>query len=137
MKNIEKYTNTKDALEAWDKYHDGGGDMPFAAWAEQEAVPLTLLEAATEVKETWNAKIPYGALSRVATTISVLADAIEHEKKKPVRNCDVGTAEEQMKRFNKFCFPIKCSECQLYKDEYLYTCILRWAQMPYEEGGAK
>ena len=53
--------------------------------------------------------------------------------KKSLRNCDVGTPEEQVERFNKFCFPIKCSECQLYKDEYLYTCILRWAQMPYEE----
>ena len=52
----------------------------------------------------------------------------------PIRNCDVGTAEEQLKRFNKFCFPIKCSECQLHTDEDSHDCIFRWAQMPYEEG---
>ena len=55
----------------------------------------------------------------------------------PPRNCDVGTAEEQIARFNKFCFPIKCSECQLHTDEDLHDCIFRWAHMPYEEGGAK
>ena len=55
----------------------------------------------------------------------------------PPRNCDVGTAEEQFKRFNKFCFPIKCRECKLYTEEELYDCIFRWAQMPYEKGGAE
>ena len=54
----------------------------------------------------------------------------------PPRNCDVGTAEEQLKMFNKFCFPMKCKECQLYKDEDLHDCIFRWNQMPYEEGGS-
>ena len=55
----------------------------------------------------------------------------------PPRNCDVGTEEEQFKRFNKFCFPIKCRECKLYTEEELYDCIFRWAQMPYEKGGAE
>lgn len=55
----------------------------------------------------------------------------------PPRNCDVGTPEEQVKRFNKFCFPIKCSECQLHTNEDLHDCIFRWLQMPYEEGGEK
>ena len=69
-----------------------------------------------------------------------MANALDKAKAalaEPIRNCDVGTAEEQMKRFNKFCSHIECSECQLNKDDYLYTCMLRWAQMPYEEGGAK
>ena len=60
---------------------------------------------------------------------------VAEELKKSLRNCDVGTAEEQIARFNKFCFPIKCSECQLHTDEDLHDCIFRWAQMPYEEGG--
>ena len=55
----------------------------------------------------------------------------------PPRNCDVGTAEEQFKRFNMFCFPIKCRECKLYTEEDLYDCIFRWLQLPYEKGGAK
>ena len=55
----------------------------------------------------------------------------------PPRNCDVGTEEEQFKRFHKFCFHIKCRECKLYTEEELYDCIFRWAQMPYEKGGAE
>ena len=58
---------------------------------------------------------------------------LANELEKSLRNCDVGTAEEQFKRFNKFCFPIKCRECKLYTEEELYGCIFRWAQMPYEK----
>ena len=63
---------------------------------------------------------------------------------KPPRNCDVGTADEQAKRFHSFCekfqsriqgmcspqCPCKdcCDKCQ---------CLIKWAQTPYEEGGAK
>ena len=61
---------------------------------------------------------------------------------KPQRNCDVGTVEEQEKRYEKFCDSHKrvdgsavCSpRCPLYKTP---ECSLAWAQMPYEEGGAK
>ena len=55
----------------------------------------------------------------------------------PPRNCDVGTPEEQFKRFNMFCFPIKCRECKLYTEEDLHDCIFRWLQLPYEKGDAK
>ena len=55
----------------------------------------------------------------------------------PPRNCDVGTADEQFRRFNMFCLPIKCRECKLYTEEGLYDCIFRWLQMPYKEGDAK
>ena len=57
------------------------------------------------------------------------------------RNCDVGTVEEQAKRFHSFCESNKqcgdvysCERCQLNSIE---DCELAWAQMPYEEGGAK
>ena len=57
------------------------------------------------------------------------------------RNCDVGTAEEQAERFHSFCESNKqcgdvysCECCQLNSIE---DCELAWAQMPYEEGGAK
>lgn len=53
------------------------------------------------------------------------------------RNCDVGTPEEQFKRFNMFCFPIKCHECKLYTEEDLHECIFRWLQLPYEKGDSK
>ena len=53
----------------------------------------------------------------------------------PVKNYEVGTPEEQSKRF-KFS---KCDEppkCRPW-DECCLTCFAKWAQMPYEEGGAK
>ena len=64
----------------------------------------------------------------------------------PVKNCDVGTAEEQEKRFHDFCrarhLPRMeesryCAyKCPLEGDT---CCELQWAQMPYveKEGGAK
>ena len=48
----------------------------------------------------------------------------------PPRNCDVGTAAEQDKRHSKWCSPDIC-ECTCTR------CFAEWAQMPYEEGGAK
>jgi hypothetical protein len=48
----------------------------------------------------------------------------------PLRNCDVGTAEEQMERHYIFCSRnTKChpdsSRCMM--------CYAKWSQMPYEE----
>ena len=57
----------------------------------------------------------------------------------PLRNCDVGTAEEQQRRFVDFCERHsviicgihRCDQCPLYFDNK--GCGLTWAQMPYEE----
>lgn len=53
-----------------------------------------------------------------------------------VRNCDVGTAEEQNRRFLTFCDVHDCgSNCPLFST----SCELAWAQAPYveKEGGAQ
>ena len=69
----------------------------------------------------------------------------------PPRNCDVGTPDEQSRRFEDFCLEhIGCAEdtggrhcvgCPLEKASKKATqkCELYWAQMPYEarEGGDK
>lgn len=64
----------------------------------------------------------------------------------PIKNCEVGTAEEQEKRFHDFCRArhlLRMEEsrycaykCPLEGDT---CCELQWAQMPYveKEGGAK
>jgi len=57
----------------------------------------------------------------------------------PVKNYEVGTVEEQMKRFDKFCdsntHGVVCSyDCPLRKNRSALSCRLEWAQMPYEEG---
>lgn len=66
-----------------------------------------------------------------------LTRAIRQAKKAlsaPPRNCDVGTAEEQVERHREWCghdidYSHCCNDCR--------NCFARWAQMPYEEGGVK
>ena len=66
--------------------------------------------------------------------------------KKSLRNCDVGTSEEQAERFYAFCgyhrfqSGIKgmCSSlCPCIRCRDMCNCITTWSQMPYDEGGAK
>ena len=57
--------------------------------------------------------------------------------KKSLRNCDVGTAEEQAERFQWFCDTRPCDRCTLKnKGSAIHDCAIHWAQMPYEEGVA-
>jgi hypothetical protein len=56
----------------------------------------------------------------------------------PPRNCDVGTAEEQIKRIRRLCKKYrdeigKCKGCPVH-GVFPKDCALIWAQMPYEEG---
>ena len=53
----------------------------------------------------------------------------------PPRNCDIGTAEEQCARIRVFCERHK-EDCPA-NGVLQKNCALIWAQMPYEEGGAK
>ena len=58
----------------------------------------------------------------------------------PVKNCDVGTAKEQTRRFSEFCgnYDLCMTEdCKCPLLEKLGSCEFEWGQMPYEEGGAK
>ena len=49
----------------------------------------------------------------------------------PPRNCDLGTAEEQVSRHRIWC---KCGgDCAVS----CKMCFAKWSQMPYEDGGAK
>lgn len=57
--------------------------------------------------------------------------------KKSLRNCDVGTEQEQDSRHSKWCrkygidgdMEVACAQ----QDMSCTLCSLRWAQMPYEE----
>ena len=66
----------------------------------------------------------------------------------PPRNCDVGTADEQSDRFDKFCYShSKCHKCpvkSIWNSQHrqrqlreIIRCEIIWSQMPYDEGGAK
>lgn len=61
--------------------------------------------------------------------------AIDAALDSPPRNCDVGTAEEQEKRHDKFC-NATCHGMSGYHCEYAPRCVLCfsvWAQMEYKE----
>lgn len=59
----------------------------------------------------------------------------------PPRNCDVGTAREQIDRFNDFCRynAPACPDCPLYQNLNTYEihgfgrneCMAFWGQLPY------
>ena len=64
----------------------------------------------------------------------------------PLRNVDVGTAEEQAKRFSAFCGEYRaqsdikgmCSSlCPCIRCCDMCHCLTKWLQMPYEEGDVK
>jgi hypothetical protein len=65
--------------------------------------------------------------------IKKVCDRMNKEAKKPLRNCDVGSPEEQECRFVKFCdkYLDNCSDCPLHKQ--VCDCPFVWLQMPYEE----
>ena len=49
----------------------------------------------------------------------------------PPRNCDVGTANEQIERHQKWCNSDRC----VYKNRV--ECFAEWSHMPYKEGETK
>ena len=124
MKNIEKYAGTKDALEAWNKYHDGGGNMPFSEWAEMEVELPTLLDAAEAMIKAWFSDGIEGTADVIAEKICVLDDVIKREKSKPVRNKDkYMTANEATKGFREMCNGIKyCVDCRFRN----VNCGIAW-----------
>lgn len=51
------------------------------------------------------------------------------------RNCDVGTAEEQARRYLKFCVRQDCEKACPFRDcRNSYECAFSWAQMAYTKG---
>lgn len=67
-------------------------------------------------------------------------DALNKSKaalSEPIRNCDVGTAEEQEKRFVALCNKQHddCFMCPVQNNmKSQCDCKFVWAQMPYEKG---
>ena len=56
----------------------------------------------------------------------------------PPRQCDVGNAKEQYKRFYEMCFNRSCTLChyKFYEGCSRDQCFARWEQTLYEKGGA-
>lgn len=70
---------------------------------------------------------------------NLIERAVNAALSKPPRNCDVGTPEEQWRRFKKHCEenlqaddPDYCSSICDVDGGCVSECALKWAQMPYE-----
>ena len=126
MKNIEKFPRTNDALEAYNQ--SKSKNIPFDEWLEleyKEPSMQTLLEAAETVTTIWKSKPHECGLTNFLNAIANLSEAIEREKKKPIRNFDMyNTADEAYEGSEKFCYKSKCLECR-YKDSYP-ICRFAW-----------
>ena len=72
--------------------------------------------------------------------LCVIGDKAQATLAKPARNCDLGTAEERVERFGRFCIshkatlppPAKCVRCRIRGEYHVHKCIFEWEQMPYE-----
>ena len=109
MKNIEKYHESKDALNAYNSIISK--KVPFDVWLEceyEEPPKPTLLEAAKAIVKI----VPSTPTSVKRNLFRELRLAVEREKAKPVRNCDkYKTAKDAFAGFNKMCEEKKCSTC--------------------------
>jgi hypothetical protein len=66
-----------------------------------------------------------------------MANALDKAKAalaEPLKNCEVGTVEEQKQRFDTFCSRVNCDKCPLMEEGLWSNCAIRWEQMPYEKG---
>ena len=95
-----------------------------------------ILDALNEIKDTIDEWRTNGEMEH--WQYSKLFDITDAALAKPPRNCDVGTSEEQARRYEELCDSHTCGSicsgscCPLYD----YDCSpFAWAQMPYEARG--
>ena len=85
-------------------------------------------------KSAWFIDANFSVNKAVIEAVNAIEDAIAA----PQRNCDVGTTDEQVERFQWFCDTRPCDGCTLKnKVNETLDCAIHWAQMPYEEGELK
>jgi hypothetical protein len=80
----------------------------------------------------WQADLPVSGQVEVEDTLLKIKSALAE----PIRNCDVGTAEEQNIRHGEWCrkhgidgaMEVNCAS----SDMHCHLCFARWSQMPYE-----
>ena len=129
MKNIEKYNESKAALNAYNSIISK--KVPFDIWLEceyEEPREQTLLEAADAVIDEWYYTQQNVTLNDLGEKIVDLKKAIKREKANLVRNCDkYRTAKDAFAGFNKMCEEKKCSTCPFSaeRNECL-NCSFNW-----------
>ena len=125
MKNIEKYNESKAALNAYNSIISK--KVPFDVWLEceyEEPPKPTLLEAAEAI-----VKIVSSTPTSVTRNLfRQLRLAVEREKAKPVRNCDkYKTAKDAFAGLNEMCDEKTCDRCPFSAERNeCMSCRFNW-----------
>ena len=94
------------------------------------------LEEVVSILSTWTDHLPPVVQDEAQEAI----DKAEAALSEPLKNYEVGTVEEQYRRFELMCNNNCCNNCKScpFSDEDGYSeleeCVLKWSQMPYEKG---
>lgn len=95
-------------------------------------------EALSEIIDLINKWLTDGVMAH--WQYSQLFDVADAALAEPLRNCDVGTAEEQYQRWDKYCksFGAQYDKCDLDSNVHFNLtakCFACWSQMPYKKEG--
>jgi hypothetical protein len=88
------------------------------------------LEEVVSILSTWTDHLPPVIQEEAQEAI----DKAEAALAEPLKNCEVGTPEEQYNRFIYCCTERKIS-CRKTFNRGCAICYAKWMQMPYEKGG--
>jgi hypothetical protein len=117
-----------------------GTNCPFRKFADRIEQAVTncnqskMHDALLKVKNLFDGRIMFQPSIRAAHK------AVNAALSAPPRNCDVGTSEEQAKRFDDFCDSYmyaanykSCGTCPLWTSGTIGEhCELKWSQLPYK-----
>ncbi len=132
MKNIEKYPETKTALEAYNSL--SLMKVPFNEWLEfeyEEPCRPSLIDAASDaVAALAKNAVTAGYIAKgvIGKKIRVLRSVIDREKSKLIRNYDrFATADEAHKGFREMCDVIdNCEKCRFRDCDGTHDCEITW-----------
>ena len=110
---------------------DGAGEKSGNAAKLRIAIERTIRDLRDTICDPENGDDIMYIVGAIRHNIERLQDALAM----PPRNCDVGTAEEQIDRFSDYCPRFiggTCTGCSL---THYQECGIAWAQLPDKEGG--
>ena len=139
IKELQTVANRCDLDDNYD-INDAAEDIrEIANNLEKVVTPCNQLvtrKAMEEIKaiiKVWNR-----ALVSTKKTIETIEEIATQVLDTPPRNCDIGSAAEQYKRWEQFCLKIKwCVDCKLNGDGGYGKCFLKFLRMPYNKDEAK
>lgn len=94
-----------------------------------------MLSSLKAIVDVFDSKEPMAQQEREIVVYNLAKAALAE----PLRNCDVGTAEEQHRRHEAFCDATRNGMSGYHCDNapWCVFCFSEWAQMPYKEEGGK